>query len=29
MNLDDESRKIIREKLEEANQRIKLALEER
>ena len=29
MNLDDESRRIIREKLDEANQKIKLTLEER
>ena len=29
MALDEESRRIIREKLDEANQKIKLALEER
>jgi 3'-phosphoadenosine 5'-phosphosulfate (PAPS) 3'-phosphatase len=29
MALDDESRRIIKEKLEEANNRIKVALEER
>jgi hypothetical protein len=29
MNLDDESRRIIKDKLEEANNRIKSALEDR
>ena len=29
MNLDDDSRRIIKEKLEEANNRIKFALEDR
>jgi len=29
MSLDDESRRIIRDKLDEANHKIKLALEER
>ena len=29
LNLDDESRRIIKDKLEEANSRIKIALEER